>query len=279
MGLDSFKTDNKSKGKNSYSKEQLLKLLKDKADDLGRSPRYDEMNADQSYPSGETYRRRFGSFNKALAAAGLNVKYRGSVLDINSDSDYHVGYVIGASLADASLSQGKVQLNVKDYSFAKAYEKSLMRISDRDISFYKDVSFESVQGLNIVRICSITLSNALKSIRSLDIDAYRMLLYSSSEKFKVGLLSGMWDGDGGVRINCDNPDITFTNSRENILELYIWLLDVLDIVCSEYMNIYRDDRGSGTSDIQVPREYNRRFLEVIKSRNERKINNLKGAIS
>ena len=58
-----------------YTKEELLKLLKGKFEQLGRSPTIDDVNKDKNMPDRDTYESHFGSFNKALEAAGLEVKY------------------------------------------------------------------------------------------------------------------------------------------------------------------------------------------------------------
>lgn len=58
-----------------YTKEELLDLLREKAKKLGRSPKIDEINSDKNMPDRDTYSRYFGTFNKALEIAGLEVKY------------------------------------------------------------------------------------------------------------------------------------------------------------------------------------------------------------
>lgn len=56
-------------GHNKVSREELLAALHALADELGRVPRRDEMNAQGDY-SGSAYRREFGGWNDALRAAG-----------------------------------------------------------------------------------------------------------------------------------------------------------------------------------------------------------------
>ncbi|MBI2557982.1 hypothetical protein HYW20_01560 [Candidatus Woesearchaeota archaeon] len=58
-----------------YKKEELLKLLKDKAKELGRSPKIEDLGPKNSMPDKDPYERCFGGFNKALEAAGLEVMY------------------------------------------------------------------------------------------------------------------------------------------------------------------------------------------------------------
>ena len=58
-----------------YKKEELLKLLRDKAKELGRSPKIKDLGSKNNMPDKDPYERCFGSFNKALQAAGLEVKY------------------------------------------------------------------------------------------------------------------------------------------------------------------------------------------------------------
>jgi len=54
-----------------YSDEQLINHLRELASQLGRIPMAKEVNASGKV-TGETYRNRFGSFSKALKAAGLD---------------------------------------------------------------------------------------------------------------------------------------------------------------------------------------------------------------
>ncbi|MFQ6009652.1 MAG: homing endonuclease associated repeat-containing protein [Candidatus Aenigmatarchaeota archaeon] len=54
-----------------YTDKELLSLLKNKAEELGRTPTVREVNTDKSMPGASTYSDRFGSWNKAVKAAGL----------------------------------------------------------------------------------------------------------------------------------------------------------------------------------------------------------------
>lgn len=62
------------------SEQQLLEDLKTKAKALGRSPSSNEIDADNEMASSETYRKKFGSFNKALEAAGLTTRKVGELI-------------------------------------------------------------------------------------------------------------------------------------------------------------------------------------------------------
>lgn len=53
-----------------YSDEELITFLRQKADMLGRPPIFKEMKK----PAGSTYIKRFGTWKKALIAAGLDTK-------------------------------------------------------------------------------------------------------------------------------------------------------------------------------------------------------------
>lgn len=55
-----------------YSKEELLELLQCKARELGRAPTSSEMIEDPLMPSPMPFSRCFGSWNKALVAAGIS---------------------------------------------------------------------------------------------------------------------------------------------------------------------------------------------------------------
>lgn len=54
-----------------YTEEELRKDLVAVADELGRTPSKDEFN-DRGESSATTLRRRFGSWSRALEAAGLD---------------------------------------------------------------------------------------------------------------------------------------------------------------------------------------------------------------
>jgi hypothetical protein len=54
-----------------YSREELLESLRDLAERLSWAPRMVDMDEDPRTPSSSTYRRHFGSWLKALEAAGI----------------------------------------------------------------------------------------------------------------------------------------------------------------------------------------------------------------
>ena len=56
-----------------YSDEELLEMLKEFTKKLGKTPIERDLRNDPSMPSGDTYERRFGSWNNALKAAGLQI--------------------------------------------------------------------------------------------------------------------------------------------------------------------------------------------------------------
>lgn len=58
-----------------YKKEELLKLLMDKAKELGRSPKIKDLGSKNNMPDKDPYERCFGGFNKALEVADLEVMY------------------------------------------------------------------------------------------------------------------------------------------------------------------------------------------------------------
>jgi hypothetical protein len=56
-----------------FSDEQLLQILRDLAAELGRTPLLRELQARSDLPSSSVYTRRFGGWNAALQAAGLEL--------------------------------------------------------------------------------------------------------------------------------------------------------------------------------------------------------------
>lgn len=56
-----------------YTDEELIELLKAKAERDGRVPSIRDVNADDNMPNATTYYTRFGSWNAALEAAGLTL--------------------------------------------------------------------------------------------------------------------------------------------------------------------------------------------------------------
>lgn len=59
-----------------YEDWQLLHWLKDFAEELGKSPTRNDLDAEPSMPSASVFSRRFGSHNKALKKAGLEINYK-----------------------------------------------------------------------------------------------------------------------------------------------------------------------------------------------------------
>lgn len=57
--------------RNHYTEEELLKKLKDWAMNNNKNPTFHDIDTDKEIPCGRTYRRVFGSFNKAKELAGL----------------------------------------------------------------------------------------------------------------------------------------------------------------------------------------------------------------
>lgn len=62
--------------KKKYTKEQLLFYLQKFAKILKKTPKIVDMNKSKKFPSGSTYMARFGSWNKALMQANLNVNLK-----------------------------------------------------------------------------------------------------------------------------------------------------------------------------------------------------------
>ena len=55
-----------------YSNEELMAMLRVKAEQLGRAPKIQDVSTDENMPCPRTYLYRFGSWSKALASAGLS---------------------------------------------------------------------------------------------------------------------------------------------------------------------------------------------------------------
>lgn len=69
-----------------YSDEELLDHICEFADNLGRTPKYKEMQK-AGPPSVDTMQRRFGSWNEAVEAAGLEPNHSSSTGPIISDEE------------------------------------------------------------------------------------------------------------------------------------------------------------------------------------------------
>lgn len=65
----------------SYADKELLDYLKQFYEENGRTPMQDEFARNPKYPSWSTYVHRFGSWNKALEMAGLDINYHASYTD------------------------------------------------------------------------------------------------------------------------------------------------------------------------------------------------------
>lgn len=68
--------------KPSYSKEELINILKEFNIKNGRSPSQNDFDSN-NFPSFITYRRRFGSWNNALKKAGLEIKESNLGMSLN----------------------------------------------------------------------------------------------------------------------------------------------------------------------------------------------------
>lgn len=62
-------------GKPSYTDEDLIARLRDFAKKIGHTPAASELNSDPDVPGKNTYTAHFGSWKKALEAAGLDLAY------------------------------------------------------------------------------------------------------------------------------------------------------------------------------------------------------------
>lgn len=58
---------------NSYTDDELIEILQNKAKSLGRVPGIRDMNADSNVPSAPTYEQHFGSYGNAVKIAGLKL--------------------------------------------------------------------------------------------------------------------------------------------------------------------------------------------------------------
>lgn len=56
-----------------YTDKELIRLLRQKAKKLGRTPTYTEMEKDKKIPSVSCYRHHFGSWIKAIKTSGLTL--------------------------------------------------------------------------------------------------------------------------------------------------------------------------------------------------------------
>lgn len=61
-----------------YTTEELIELLQEKAAELGAPPTANQVQADEEMPSRASYTGRFGTWSKALAAAGLQPRNQGN---------------------------------------------------------------------------------------------------------------------------------------------------------------------------------------------------------
>ena len=71
IGQPRAKKEPKGPRTSKFKKDKLIELLKMKADELGRTPTYSEISLDKRFPSAATYAVMFGTYNKAIEAAGL----------------------------------------------------------------------------------------------------------------------------------------------------------------------------------------------------------------
>jgi hypothetical protein len=65
----------KTYSRREFTPEQLLQMLKEFADELGRTPTEAEISANRNIPHARTYDRYFGSYRKACLELGLPINY------------------------------------------------------------------------------------------------------------------------------------------------------------------------------------------------------------
>ncbi|MFQ6009734.1 MAG: homing endonuclease associated repeat-containing protein [Candidatus Aenigmatarchaeota archaeon] len=70
---------NRASGK--YTRDELIKALRKKAKDMGKTPTIKDMNTDKDMPSATTYSSWFGSYTEALEAAGLRPRKKNKEKD------------------------------------------------------------------------------------------------------------------------------------------------------------------------------------------------------
>lgn len=282
MGIEDFKREKegidkrKPKGSDSYNKKYLSKLLQDKCKELGRTPTYNEINSDSNYPSGETYRKHFGSWNNALDEANLERNENSNdLLVYDTDwNSYSFGYIIGSMLGDGSLSNNCLYLQVTDKEFAEKFYIELETLFGKEVDIKrKQKEEENSEWKNTfhVRINSTNLFNVLYLYHSLNIKQWKHILEVYESDFEQGLISGLWDSEGSViedyRLEENvSIDIGWTNQSDTLCKLYIILLQDLniiesDIVLDKFPDINTDslyvssDNRDGTYNIYIKRKH------------------------
>jgi len=221
-----------------WSKEKILKELKERAEVLGKSPTAKDV------PTLEKLCRiYFGSFNKAKKLAGLDVipQHNKYVLP-NSTKNIspELGYIIGVILGDGwiNIKKGGLGLNVKDKDFADFFFENLKKWSKKTpkksivrgyvkkfpngkvsrISKQYKVVLWSVDAVNFI-------TNLLKPIKFNRKTKYTNLkwIYKTPKKFKKMVLRGLFDSEGMVGIYKTSNYLSFKNSDYEIHDLFIKL--------------------------------------------------------
>ncbi len=88
-----------------YSDLELLDILRSKAKSSGRTPTSEDVEADQFMPSRNTYRLRFGSFQRAIRKAGLKPASRHYVQQHSKDELLNILREKGKTLGHAPTSR------------------------------------------------------------------------------------------------------------------------------------------------------------------------------
>jgi len=112
MGLDSFKTNNEEDASSntggsvpSYSKEQLIKILKDANKELDKLT-LRNINKAEKYPSVSPFKTEFGSWNNAMKEAGLTPEQRSTSSKYRENvAEYQHSIIEGCILGDGSVTR------------------------------------------------------------------------------------------------------------------------------------------------------------------------------
>jgi len=257
--------------KTGYDKERIIELLRRFKTEEDVKFTSEEFTSHPNYPSERTVAKYFGTWNKALEAAGIKKGkvVRGKDREIE-DPSKEKAYSIGALLGDGSISETKTGDMIKFSTVDKEFASELgCRLGQwlnikwkgfdspsTEISCYVQEHSDNRQ--TQYHLCKnvTNMSNHIKKVYNSSLNG----LKENFKEHKAYMIRGLWDAEGSIFKN--DGRIVFSNSDKKLIRLYIdFTTSILDIevdgnvdtdnlteVLSEnpYMHIYKRESSTGT---------------------------------
>ena len=147
----------------------------------------------------------YGDKFKEMAKFQSSEMYKRSriKIDIPSEDDPNLAWILGVLCGDGYISKNTIGLNVTEENFANKFQNIMNKIFNIEINTYTSIKGEKYPNnkpLICKRIHSINLSNFLSKFGLFKTKTWKVPEYilESPAKFKYAFLSGLIDADGTI---------------------------------------------------------------------------------